>query len=334
MSYHITATPLPATTNRADWLEQRRAGIGSSDASALFGLSSYESPYSLWEQKTGKAPLDLPVTPRTEELREWGNRLEPVVLQAVSDHLGIQLYKPEVGYHHPDRAWQRANLDGWDPTQGRPAELKTADSSQRPLWVGQVADHAEIQVHHSAIVTGADHAIVAALVGGNQLHVHEITINKNIVDMMQEVEAKFWHHVETDTPPPLDGHKRTLEALTREWAHKPGPREVTVGEVEHWWREATEAADIIKQQKERENRAKAHLAQLLDGHTVLTTGKRMWARVQRGQMSLTNLEADHPDLVATYTRKPAFDLDAFKIDHPDIYTKYQSVSVRTIKESK
>lgn len=334
MHHHdIPAIALPKTRDRAEWLQQRNQGIGSSDASAILGLSSWESPYSLWEIKTGKAPLDPPVDERTQELREWGNRLEPLILEAASDRLGITLHKPEVGYHHPERTWQRANLDGWDTTRGRVCEWKTADSSQRHLWVGQIADHAEIQVHHSAAVTESDHAIVAALVGGNQLHVHEITINQNIVDIITEAEDKFWEHVLRDTPPPLDGHVRTLETLTREWAHKPGSAEVAVADVEDWWRESIDAAESEKAANKRKKQAQAHLARMLDGHDKLTTGERVWATTKRGQMNLKNLTAEHPDLVSKYTRKlPTFDLDAFKIENPDTYRKYQSVSIQPKQE--
>lgn len=323
------AVPLPKTNSRHEWLLQRREGVGSSDASAIAGLSSFESPYSLWEQKTGRAPLDVPVSPRTEELREWGNRLEPVVLEAVADKLNIHIHKPEVGYANIERDWQRANLDGITGDL-RICEWKTADPSQRWDWIGQIPDHAEIQVHHSAAVTGATSAIVAGLVGGNDLRVHQIEINPNIVNIITEMEAEFWGYVQRDVPPPVDGHKRTIEAITREWPHKQGDREVSVVDVEEIWERAIATIEARKQAEEAERQAKAELALLLDGHNKLTTGKRVWARAQRGQMNLTELAAAHPDLVAEFTTKPTFDLDAFKAKHPDIYTKFQSVSVRPV----
>lgn len=323
------AKELAPTSSRAEWLLQRREGIGSSDASAIAGLSNFESPYSLWEQKTGRAPLDVPVSPRTEELREWGNRLEPVVLEAVADKLNIHIHKPENAYQNIERDWQRANLDGIT-SDLRICEWKTANSTQRWDWIGQIPDHAEIQVHHSAAVTGATHAIVAGLVGGNDLRIHQIEINQNIVNIITEMEAQFWDCVVRDVPPPVDGHKRTMEAITREWPHKAGSREISVVDVEELWERAIATIEARKQAEKAERQAKAELALLLDGHNKLTTGKRVWARAQRGQMNLTELAAAHPDLVAEFTTKPTFDLEAFKAKHPDIYTKYQSVSVRPV----
>ena len=37
------ATPLPAT--RAEWLAQRRTGIGGSDVASILGLSPWRTPY-------------------------------------------------------------------------------------------------------------------------------------------------------------------------------------------------------------------------------------------------------------------------------------------------
>lgn len=322
---------LPPTTSRHEWLLQRQNGIGSSDASAIAGLSTWESPYSLWEIKTGRAPLDPPVDDRTRELREWGHRMEPVIRQATADHLGIEIHKPDVAYQRIEHPWQFANLDG-ETDDPRICEFKNVHGQNRKEWIGQIPDHAEIQVHHAGLVTGIRHAIVAGLIGGSQLIVHEIELNANILEMLHDMEQRWWQHVLDDTEPPIDGHVRTMEAITREWAHKPGSQEIAAIDIQdHWeaWREADEAE---KAAAKRKRQALAHIAALMDGHQTITTGKRVWARAQRGRLNMTLLNEHHPDLVAEYTRKPAFDLDAFKADHPDIYAQHQHTSIRPIKE--
>lgn len=52
MSFEI----LPRYPDNSDaWLEQRRHGIGASDVAAVLGISPWDSPLSIWEQKLGKA---------------------------------------------------------------------------------------------------------------------------------------------------------------------------------------------------------------------------------------------------------------------------------------
>lgn len=318
---------MPKTTNRYDWLQQRKLGIGSSEASIILGLSTYESPYTLWEIKTGRAPLDPPADQQTTELREWGNRLEPVILDAVCDKLGITAHKPEQAYQSIERPWQLANLDGLAST-GEIIEIKTVHWRGAELWRNQIPDHAELQVHHSAAVTGAESAIVAGLIGGNHLEIHRVTFNQNIIDIICEAEDEFWHYVTTDTPPPIDGNSRTMTALTKEWEHKPTPIDVDQTEIEEIWEEWNQAITIRKQAEKEEKAAKARMAALMQGHAMLTSGDKVWATSKRGVLSKTRLKTDHPDLCAEYTRPiPSFDLESFKTDHPDLYRQYQSVSI-------
>lgn len=327
-----TATPLAETTSRYEWLQQRNEGIGSSDASAIAGLSTFESPYSLWEIKTGRAPLDPPVDKTTERLREWGNRLEPVILDATAEELGVGIVKPEVGYKSTKHDWMRCNLDGWTE-DGRIFEAKTVHLAQRHKWDGQIADHAEIQVTHASLVTGATKAVVAALIGGSDLRVYEYAINPRIQEILFDMEQKFWECVQSDTPPAVDGHARTLETLTAEWAHRPQPKEVDPATVEDMW-EAWKQAEVAKRNAEATiKKAKAHFAQLMDGHDVLATGDRVWAKTRRGRLNMTRLRGDNPEIVDRYmVPKPTFDTDAFKAEQPEIYAKYQYTSIIPAKE--
>lgn len=321
-------TPLDPERDRTEWLQQRRTGLGSSDASVIFGLSAYESPYSLWEVKTGRAPLDPPVDTRTEELRRWGNLLEPVVRDETARRIGMEIHKPTGAYQNIERPWQIANLDGIT-ADGRIAEFKNTHFRNADQWDDQIPDHAEIQCHHAAAVTGMSAYVVAGLIGGNDLRIWEAEINQNIVEILIEEEAKFWEHVRTDTPPPADGHIRTLQALTREWAHRTPPKETDDPMVELWWRQWAEADQELKAAEARKREAVANIAALMDGHDELRTGDRVWAKAQRGQVDRKRLAAERPDLVDAFTR-PAevFDLQAFKAAHPDIYSEFQGVTIR------
>jgi len=48
--------PMPRT--RQEWLQERRKGIGGSDAAAVLGLSKWKTPYALWLKKTGQGTDD------------------------------------------------------------------------------------------------------------------------------------------------------------------------------------------------------------------------------------------------------------------------------------
>lgn len=324
-----TVTLLPKTRDRAEWLEQRRHGIGSSDASVIMGLSEYESPYTLWEQKTGRAPLDPPADQSTQELREWGNRLEPVIREAVGEELGLNIIKMEQAWANKEYPWLRANLDGIVPGREIVFEFKNTSAFNRDMWDGQIPDHAEIQVHHTALVCGWTDAVVAGLIGGNHLSVHQITINQNILEMMLDAEKKFWHHVETDTPPDVDWHQRTKEALTTEWRQSRtiGTQEVEEADARKWVEQYHAAHAAEKDAKKRKTEATNNLLKLMAGHDQIATGDTIWAKTQRGRLNEKRLQAEKPDLYAKYLTRLALATDRLKADHPDVYADYQHISI-------
>lgn len=323
----IPAVKLPETETHTEWLEQRREGIGSSDASVILGLSNYESPYSLWEQKTGRAPLDIEPDERSAELMEWGNILEFVIRDETAKRLGVEIMKPDFSVHHPDRPWQRANLDGWTDLASV-FEAKNTDSRNFRLWDEQVPDHAELQVHHSGSVTGARSAIVAGLIGGNRLMIHEVTMNMNVIEILLEAEEEFWGWVQSDTPPPVDGHPRTYESLMRAWEDQPGVKQVDESDVSELWAEFREAHRLEKEAVKRKRYARAKIAQIMDGHNELRSGEHVWAKTQRGQLDMGRLTKEHPKLVDQFTEEvPTFNRDKFRKKHPELFSEFQGITV-------
>lgn len=323
-----TVTVLPRTASRAEWLEQRQQGIGSSDASVILGLSAWESPYTLWEQKTGRAPLDPPVDPATQELRDWGNRLEPVIREAVAEEIGTPIIKPDEAWARTDKPWQSANLDGvaGDDTI---CEFKNVIAFMRANWDGQIPDHAEIQVHHAGLVTGWRTAIVAGLIGGNHLSIHRIELNENILEMLNDAEQRFWEYVETDTAPDVDWHDRTKEAVQREWrqSRTTGTQEVAEQDARKWVEQYHTAHAAEQDAKKRKQEATTHLMKLMAGHDQIATGDTIWAKTRRGKVSEKKLNAEKPELYAKYLTRPALDTRRLKEEHPDVYADYQIISV-------
>lgn len=325
--YSDSTTDLPEPDTYTAWLTQRRHGIGSSDAAAIMGLSEWNSPYTLWLDKRGEIPLD---TDTDNEFIQWGHLLEPVIREETGRRLGLT---PHIcgALANRDRPWQRCHLDGYFlADDGVPIfEAKNTSWRMAHLWEDQIPDAAEIQVLHSMSVTGAPYAYVAGLIGGNRLAIHRVDRNDNLIEIITNAEANFWQHVQDGTPPDVDGHVRTMEALTKEWSHHDGAIEVDPEEVEGHW-QAWHLAEL--DEKDAGNRKKDALAQitkLLDGHDKLVSGKRVWAATQRTQLSMKRLEAELPELVAQYTKPaPIFDKDAFKQDHPDIFAQFQGVSIR------
>ncbi|QFR68470.1 YqaJ viral recombinase family protein [Companilactobacillus paralimentarius] len=68
--------------NEAQWLANRRGGIGGSDVSAILGINKYRTPFEVWLDKTGQIPID---TTETSEAIHFGNVLKKLWLKSFQD---------------------------------------------------------------------------------------------------------------------------------------------------------------------------------------------------------------------------------------------------------
>lgn len=62
--------------NRQEWLEQRKSGIGASDAASIIGLNPWKTNVRLWEEKTSLIESeDISGKP----VVKYGNDAEPLL---------------------------------------------------------------------------------------------------------------------------------------------------------------------------------------------------------------------------------------------------------------
>jgi len=204
--------------SRDDWLNVRKGGIGSSDAGAAVGLNPYQSQLELWTIKTGRDG-NLPKVDPNDETSPmyWGTLLEPIVAAHYTRRTGNRVRKINAVLQHPDpdKAWMLANIDR--EVVGAPdvqiLECKTAGEFGARLWRDGVPEYVECQVQHQLAVTGKRAADVCVLVCGQEIRVYRIYRDEALIARLIELERRFWHYVETDTPPPADGSESADIAL-------------------------------------------------------------------------------------------------------------------------
>ncbi|UCV27067.1 YqaJ viral recombinase family protein [Ferribacterium limneticum] len=220
-----TISPRPAlklvkthNLTRELWLDVRKQGIGSSDAAAAVGLNPYKSQLELWLEKTGRDGNLPKADPHDEESpMYWGTLLEPIVAAHYTKRTGHRVRRINAVLQHPDpdKHWMLANIDR--EIIGVPdvhiLECKTAGINGAKLWKAGVPEYVQLQVMHQLAVTGKRAADVAVLLGGQHLEIHRIERDELLIGRLIELERRFWHYVETDTPPPADGSESADTAL-------------------------------------------------------------------------------------------------------------------------
>ena len=218
MSKQNTAVRLVDTKKLpyGQWLDVRRNGIGSSDAAAAVGLCPYKSQLELWMEKTGRTPPEE-MRPGQDDPRYWGTLLEPMVATAYQERTGHKVRKLNAVLQHPTFPFMLANIDR--EVVGVPdvqvLECKTAGEFGARLWKDGVPEYVQLQVQHQLAVTGKTAADVAMLLCGQQLEIHRIERDDDVIARLVVLETRFWEYVEKDIQPPADGSESAAKALRK-----------------------------------------------------------------------------------------------------------------------
>ena len=199
----LLAAPEPVTEHSADWYNQRRQGIGGSDAAAVLGYSRWHSAYDVWRSKIAD------VADADNESTRRGTRREPELVREYCNLTGTTVYKaPHL--IHPDYNYVCANLDGIIPGE-RVIEAKT--SRRRDGWGEPGSEDIPIdyylQTQHYMLIAVALDLIPATnplcdifvSIAGEAIQCYTIAGNKDLWAAMLTKYADFWRHVVDLTPP-------------------------------------------------------------------------------------------------------------------------------------
>lgn len=219
--------------SRAEWLAQRRTGIGGSDVAAILGLSKYKSPLDVYKDKIGETPDG-----EQSQAAYWGTKLEDVVAREFQERTGLKVQR--VNRQLSREGWMHANIDravvnhaisGTVRIQGEAKqaetgrllttdailECKTASSYIADQWGPSqeeeivsgkvVSDHKipiyyETQVQWYLGVTGASVCYVAALLGGQDFRIYLVQRDNEVITALQDQCRAFWfENVQKRIPP-------------------------------------------------------------------------------------------------------------------------------------
>jgi len=287
----MTMTP----EHRAAWLEQRRLGIGGSDASVICGVNPWMSPFELYLDKIGEG----------EEVEDnpsmmWGRIMEPVIRERYQEDTGCQVTVPDGAIVHPTHTFMRANLDGL--CDDRILEIKTAryDMGWGPDGSDEIPEHYLAQVQHYMTVVGYQIADVAALIGGSDFRIYTIESDPELAELLIEQERLFWARVTNRKPPPFTTARDI--ALRFGGVHAKGTIDASIEVMEA-------VADLLLVKKEkkdlesRENRLKMEIQEFMGEHEALAgNGEQVlatWKTAKPGkQFIVDELKKKHPEIYA------------------------------------
>ena len=193
-----------------DWLEHRQKSIGGSDASAILGINTYCSPYTVWADKLGKLP------PKEDnEAMRLGRDLEDYVAKRFTEETGKKVRKENNIIINPDYPFAHANVDRMVVGEDAGLECKTTSvMNLKRFKDGEYPENYYCQCVHYLMVTGAKRWYLAVLILGAGFRVFVIERDEEEIAALAKSEEAFWEYVKNNTPPETDGTDSTSETLT------------------------------------------------------------------------------------------------------------------------
>jgi len=207
--------PVGMTDEKARWLEERKSGIGGSDAPVIAGLSPYKTPLQLYCEKLGIGEQPNVAS----EAAEWGILLEDPVAQKYQRETGRTLFYPGpfTIQRNPAYPFALCTLDRkivgtpeGDGSRTPPAvlQIKTTSALHEEDWAEGPPPHVYCQVQHEMAVTGYAWASVAVLIGGQKFRWCDVERDNAYIEDLVAKEETFWQRIIALDPPPAEAGDR------------------------------------------------------------------------------------------------------------------------------
>jgi len=181
-------------------LDERKSGLGGSDAPVALGLSKWRTPLDLYMEKIG---VPVAVNQETERMR-WGSVLEPVIADEWASRTGKRILAVDT-QRHPTLPFLLGNVDRLIEGEDAGLEVKTTSGSAvsewGEEWTDQVPLYYLVQVYHYAAVTGRRTWYFAVLCNGSELRTYVVQTRDDLLAEIVERERVFWECVQTRRPP-------------------------------------------------------------------------------------------------------------------------------------
>ena len=282
------------TADHPEWLALRSKYIGGSDAASVVGLNPFNSPFSLWMEKTGqKEPFEGNLATKT------GTHLEPFIADLFEEQTGKKVRRENATLFNDAYPWACANLDRVVVGEDAGLEIKSVSSlSTRMFKNGEYPPRFYCQCMHYLAITGKAKWYLAVLIGNSDFRIFEIERDEDEIAALMAAEKDFWeNHVLTKTPPPPDGEPPTDESLKVLYPESNGQTMELYGRdkiLDRYF----EIADMIKHLEQEQNEIKQTI-QLDMGETetgVTDAYKVIWKTQTRTSFDSKSFAADHPKM--------------------------------------
>lgn len=286
-------------------IEQRRLGIGASEAAQALGLSQWGTAYELWLDKRGEGEERQP----SDEM-SMGHLMEPVIAKLYETEHECLVIPVKETFVHPEHAWLMATPDykvaHRAGAQSILLECKNINSFRRKEFGEEGTDEVPMDVLVQCLaqmavlrpLVGVERVDVGVLCGGAEYLEYTVGWDQSAVDRLIERLAEFYQRVQSGSPPA----PQTLLDVRRMFSRD-------VGRV-------VEASEQVGQYVEQLRNVRNTMARLEEQEEFLKLG------IQTHMQDASTLVMPDGQIAATWkSTKPSqrLDTERLKSEHYNIY---------------
>lgn len=246
------------STHSTDWHEQRATGYGGSDVAAICGCSKWQTPYSLWAERTGLVPRED--DGKNVAAKEWGSRLEPVILDYFEElHPGLILVRAprgeDMSWRHESRAYQLASPDAlaFNPADGSWSIVECKTGRFDDDWKDEDGDrmvpaYYETQDQWYLDVFGFELSVFCVLFSGSEYREYPLEADEVEQRVNRKQVEAFIAAVANKVAPPYSGTPEEVYTVRRQHPEIIKTEEAEVGPVGQRWLDAKVACDAAEKE--------------------------------------------------------------------------------------
>jgi putative phage-type endonuclease len=248
--------------NEAHWLELRTNDITSTEVSALFGLSPYQTVFEVWHRKKDKVSVQLEMNERMK----WGTRLQDSIAAGIAEDNGWEVYRIDEYMRNPELR-MGSSFDFGIGDDGI-LEIKNVDSLVfKDGWLIdgdnlEAPPHIELQVQHQLSVSKRKFTYIGVLVGGNRIALVKREPDATIINAIHERVEAFWHSIETNDAP-LPEWSKDADFISKLYGYAEPGKVLEVGEESPFLPLVNDYRALGESLKEIESKRDGIKAQLL-----------------------------------------------------------------------
>jgi putative phage-type endonuclease len=181
----------------------RQKYLGGSDVAGILGISPWRTPLDVYLDKTeGRQPDD----PAKAKIFSRGARMEPYVIDLLSEETGLVIARRGERYRDPVHDFMAAEIDA-EAESGENIEIKTVSPFKAQAWGEEQTDaipvHYTAQAMHGLMVTNRQACVFGVLIGGDDFRVYRVDRDDETIEAIRAAEVEFWDRIQRKDPPPL-----------------------------------------------------------------------------------------------------------------------------------